>query len=156
MVLLTPMSQSEFELFLDHDIHQYAVTMVEAGYWPEAGSLDRSRAEHDSLLPHGLATKDHHLYTIRDPASGTAVGVLWLKVDLESARPSGFIYDIEINEVQRGKGYARQAMLLLEEESRRLGLKQLSLHVAARNEKARSLYDRLGYTVAGLNMLKDL
>jgi len=40
--------------------------------------------------------------------------------------------------------------------ARGMGLRQLGLHVFAFNEGARLLYEGLGYSVASLNMLKDL
>jgi ribosomal protein S18 acetylase RimI-like enzyme len=84
------------------------------------------------------------------------VGVLWFRANLDSATPSGFIFDIEIDESHRRKGYARQAMQQLEEIARKMGLRQLELHVFAFNEGARSLYESLGYTVTSLNMAKRL
>ena len=152
---LVPMTQQEFEAFLERDIVQYAEEKVRAGYWTEAEALEKSRLENAQLLPEGLATPDHHLFTIQS-AAGQAVGAVWLKADLASARPSGFIYDLEIYEPYRRRGYAQQAMLKLEDAARGLGLRQLGLHVFAHNEAAQSLYERLGYRVSSLNMLKDL
>ncbi len=156
MVHLTPMTQPDFEDFLESDIRQYAAERTEAGYWSEAEAMPRSRTEHEVLLPQGLATKDHYIYTIRERETGAAAGVIWLKVSLDSSRPSGFIFDLEIYEQFRRKGYARQAMLQLEEVARGLGLQQLGLHVFAHNANARALYESLGYAVASLNLLKPL
>lgn len=156
MIRLVPMTEKEFSLFLDHDIQEYARDQVWAGYWSEAEALVRSRREHHTLLKDGLKSKYHHLYTIQESEREEAVGVLWFKANLDSARASGFIFDLEIYEPFRRKGYARQAMLELEKVARAMGLKQLGLHVFAYNEGARALYENLGYTVASLNLLKDL
>ncbi len=156
MVKLVPMTQAEFEAFEEHDILEYAEAEVRAGYWSEADALEKARAAHRRLLPDGLATKDHYLYTIREVKRDAAVGVLWMMVNVESAKPSGFVCDIEIRPSQRRKGYARAAMLELEAVSRAMGLQQLGLHVFAYNNAARALYESLGYTVASVNMLKDL
>ncbi len=129
---------------------------VRAGFWSEAEAVDRSRQEHEKLLPDGVATKDHFIYTIQEAERGRAVGVLWLMVNLASPRPSGFIFDLEIDEPYRRKGYAREAMLELERLARQMGLRQLGLQVFAHNTGARTLYESLGYGVASLNLLKDL
>jgi ribosomal protein S18 acetylase RimI-like enzyme len=70
--------------------------------------------------------------------------------------PSGFIYDLFVEEPWRGRGLAGQAMLALEERARQLGLATLYLHVFADNPVARALYDKLGYRVTSLNMAKPL
>ncbi len=156
MVRLTPMTQREFEAFEEHDILEYAEAEVRAGYWSEADALEKAREAHRRLLRDGLATRDHYLYTIREGKRNTAVGVLWMMVNRESAKPSGFVYDIEIDPAQRRKGYGREAMLELEVLARQMGLHQLGLHVFAYNAGARALYESLGYSVASVNMLKDL
>ena len=156
MVRLVPMTNDEFDIFLEHEIREYAVERTEAGYWTEAEALEESRKTHHTLLPDGLKTKDHCLYTIQEPERAETVGVIWMQVTLDSPRPSGFILDLEIVEPFRRKGYARQAMLQLEAVARGMGLQQLGLHVFAHNQGARALYESLGYTVASLNMLKPL
>lgn len=156
MVSLVPMSQHQFEEFLERDIRAYARDNVRAGYWTETESLARSRKEHRRVLPDGLKSRYHHLYSIQDAETGLEVGVIWFKTDLDSSRGSGFIYDLEIHEAFRRKGYARQAMLELENVARAMGLRQLGLHVFVFNEGARALYEQLGYQMASLNMIKDL
>jgi ribosomal protein S18 acetylase RimI-like enzyme len=155
MVQLVPMTEEAFKVFLEHDIRQYAESQVRSGYWSQAEALHRSRTEHHNLLRDGLKSKYHHLYTIRSEG-GEAVGVLWFKANLDSARASGFIFDIEIHEPFRRKGFAREAMLELEKIARQMGLKQLGLHVFAYNTGARTLYESLGYQAASFNMMKDL
>jgi len=156
MVKLNPMTPGEFDVFLEHGIQEYAKDRVRAGFWTETESLARSRKEHRALLPDGIKSRYHHFYTIQDSDTGTAVGVLWFKTDLDSSRGSGYIFDLEIHEPFRRRGYARQAMLELENVARGMGLRQLGLHAFAFNEEARLLYEGLGYSVASVNMLKDL
>jgi ribosomal protein S18 acetylase RimI-like enzyme len=155
MVQLVPMTMPEFAAFQERDIQEYARDQVRAGNWSEPESLQRSRQEHARLLPKGLRTKDHHFFTIRD-ATGQAVGMIWLNTRLVSSRPSGHVHALEVYQAFRRKGYARQAMLELEEVARGMGLKQLGLHVFAHNEGARSLYEALDYQISSLNMRKDL
>jgi ribosomal protein S18 acetylase RimI-like enzyme len=156
MVKLTPMTQPEFDAFLEADILSYAHENVLAGYWSETEAMARSRKEHKALLPKGPKSLYHHFYTIRDAKTEQAVGVLWFRTDLDSSRGSAHIFDLEIDEPYRRQGYARAAMQELENVARGMGLRQLGLHVFAHNGAARGLYDALGYQVASLNMLKDL
>jgi ribosomal protein S18 acetylase RimI-like enzyme len=156
MVRLVPMTEEEFRRFLEHDIREYAESQVRSGNWSQAEALVRSRREHNALLKDGLKSKFHHLYTIQDAEGGEAVGVLWFRANLDSSRASGFIFDLEIDEAFRRKGYGRAAMLELEKVAREMGLRQLALHVFAYNDQARALYESLGYTVASLNLLKEL
>ena len=156
MVRLVPMTNEEFQRFLEHDIREYALERTQAGYWTEQEATEESRKAHLELLPEGLQTADHYLYTIREATSGEAVGVIWMSATMNSPRPSGFILDLEIDEPFRRKGYAKEAMLELEEIARRMGIQQLGLHVFAHNDGARRLYESLGYRVASLNMVKPL
>ncbi len=156
MVGLVPMTEAEFAAFKERGIHEYAAEQIRAGFWSASDALEKSRQAHERLLPDGIRTKDHYLYTIQDPEQPSPIGVLWMMVTLDSPRPSGFIYDIEVYEHYRRKGYARQAMHELEVVARSMGLRQLGLHVFAHNAGARALYERLGYGVASLNLLKDL
>ncbi len=156
MVTLSPMTQPEFDAFLEDSIRDYAEQRTLAGYWSEAEAASRSRREHKALLPKGLKSLYHHFYTVHESETNQAVGVLWLKTDLDTSRASGHIFDLRIHEPYRRKGFARQALQELEQLGRSMGWRQLGLHVFAHNQAARALYDELGYHVASLNMLKDL
>ena len=80
--------------------------------------------------------------------------MIWMKH--EAPRPQGFIFDISLEEAQRGKGYGRQVMLALEEIAKGMGLETLALHVFAHNTPAMKLYEKLGYEVVSQNMMKKL
>ena len=155
-VQLVPMIEDDYKAFLEYAIQVYAEENVRAGYWTSAEAVERSRQDHERLLPQGLSTPDHHLYTIFDPAAQLKVGILWLAVDRRRTPLSGFIYDIEIQEAYRHQGYGRQAMLALEDIARELGCSTLMLHVFAHNGAARSLYEQIGYQTTSLNMAKVL
>jgi ribosomal protein S18 acetylase RimI-like enzyme len=156
MVRLVPMTEEEFGDYLEQEIREYAAENVRAGYWTEEEALERSRKAHEELLPNGIKTKDHLLYRIQIPESGEKVGAMWLNVSLDTPHPSGFIFDIILDEAQRGKGYGKQAMLALEEVAKGMGLESLALHVFTHNTTAMKLYEKLGYTVTSQNMVKRL
>ena len=148
------MTQPEYEAFLERAIPDYAADNVRAGYWSESEALEKSREAYEKLLPKGLQTENHYLFTLYD--AGEAVGLIWLRADLQSPIKSGFIFELYVDEKFRGKGYGKQAMSLIEEKARELGLKSLGLHVFAVNNVARNLYEAVGYEVSSLNMTKKL
>ena len=154
MSKLIPMSPPEFDVYLTHLIPDYAADNIRAGYWDEAEALEKSRQQIESLLPKGLQTQDHYIYTLVDGEQ--TVGMIWLKAQLDRAVKSGFIFDVMVDEKFRGKGYGRQLMSLIEEKAREMGLKSIGLHVFAYNQVAKHLYESLGYEVSSLNMIKKL
>jgi GNAT superfamily N-acetyltransferase len=155
MIHLVPMTAQEFQEYVERNIQRYAEENVKAGYWTPTEALENSRKTHREMLPSGMATKDHHFLKIQDEF-GMAIGAVWLKSDRDAALPRGFVYDLFIEEVHRGKGYGRQTMLALEQKAKDLGLHTLALHVFAHNSAATALYERLGYQVKSLNMTKLL
>jgi len=154
MSKLVPMTQSGFDAFLDRMIPGYASENVRAGHWSEDEALEKSRKQIESLLPHGLQTKHHHLYNLYD--GDTAVGVVWLRAELDRPIKRGFLFYVEVNAEFRGRGLGKQAMLLMEETARGLGIKQIALHVFGNNDVARNLYEQMGYKISSMNMFKDL
>jgi ribosomal protein S18 acetylase RimI-like enzyme len=154
MVRLVPMTESDFETYLDKAIQEYAADKAKAGDWSEEEALERSRESYQHLLPQGVKTENNYLFRVQAEESSEKVGTVWIRH--ETPRPHGFILDIVIDEVQRGKGYGKQAMLALEEFAKELGIETLALHVFTRNVAAMKLYNGLGYEVTSQNMVKRL
>ncbi len=153
MLKLIPMSQLEFDAFLERTIPEYAADHVCAGQWLESESLEKSRKEFEDLLPQGLNTEDNFLYTLVD--GDKAVGMIWMKIKRHPSI-SGFIYDVFVDERFRGKGYGKNLMLLLEEKARGKGLGSLELHVFGSNNVALKLYEIIGYETTNVLMRKTL
>jgi ribosomal protein S18 acetylase RimI-like enzyme len=154
MVSLRPMTDDEFQAFLERNIPGYAADKVRAGNWIPEEAEQKSRQEHDRLLPRGLVSAHQHLYTI--DLDGKPAGDLWLSSDPRLTGGAGFICDLYVAEEYRRRGIASEAMRLLEGEATSLGLKGLSLHVFGENQAARALYEKLGYEITNLNMAKTL
>lgn len=154
MIHLVPMTESEFETYLEKAIPEYAADKAGAGDWSEQEALERSRKTYQQLLPQGVKTENNYLFRIQVDESGEKIGVLWMRH--EKPRPHGFIFDIVLDETQRGKGYGKQAMLALEEIAKDMGLETIGLHVFAYNTVAMQLYKKLGYEVTSQNMVKRL
>ena len=82
--------------------------------------------------------------------------MIWIASQQRGAQRTAFIYNIEIAEALRGKGYGRQALLAVEEKVKALGLDTISLHVFGHNLVARALYEKVGYEVTNVLMSKKL
>ncbi len=153
MVTLRPMTDAEYEPYLRRVRETYARDRAESS----RTSLEEELAEADrqiaQLLPNGLGTPNQHLWTVVD-AVGAPVGILWVYVDRDHQR--GFIYDIEMREDQRGKGYGRATLEALEAELRPRDVTRIALNVFARNAVARHLYDQVGYYPVATVMQKDI
>jgi len=154
-IRLVPMPPEEFDAWLPGSIVEYAAEHVSTGRWSREESLQRSREEYEKLLPQGVNTPGHHLWSIVRSSDAHRVGLLWVGV-VEQPKRHAFVYNIEIDEEFRRRGYAEQAMARLEEEVRRLGLDTIRLHVFGHNRAARPLYEKLGYETTNVLMAKRL
>jgi ribosomal protein S18 acetylase RimI-like enzyme len=150
------MTEAEYQVFLEQSVVGYAEEKVTAGTWSAEEALDKSRAEFDQLLPDGLASPDNNLFTSRDLVSGEGVAVLWFVLRDKAGRTEAFIYEIEVGEQYRGRGYGRATMLACAEEARRLGADTVGLHVFGHNATARGLYTSLGYAETDVIMSLQL
>ena len=121
----------------------------------EADATSLAAKEYAQLLPQGLSTPDHHLFTLTDD-EGTCVGVLWFALTNKFNAPVAYLYNIEVNAEHRRQGHAHRALLALEGEARRLGLTGIALHVFGHNTGAQALYAGLGYGPTNINLFKPL
>ncbi len=100
----------------------------------------------------GISTKGHYLFNIMDEA-GQKIGYLWFAI--APRQPEWyFIYDFEIYENFRRKGYGSQALEKLEEFAHEHGIKTIELHVFGHNTAARELYKKAGFIEANVMMTK--
>lgn len=147
------MTEAEFRVYREGAVRTYAEEKVAAGNWPADEALSRSEREFSSLLPEGVASKNNHLFVLRDAAE--TVGMIWFAVN-EVKPTAAFIYDFSVDEAHRGKGYGKGALLALEDRAEALGVTSVSLHVFGHNRVARALYEKLGYKTTNINMTKKL
>jgi ribosomal protein S18 acetylase RimI-like enzyme len=152
MIQLIPMQQEDFEAYLERDIREYAEEHVRNGNWKPEEALERSRKEHEQLLPDGLRSKNQYLFSIIDVAGDQKLGMLWVNVENNQA----FVYDFRIDESQRGKGYGKQALRALDEKLKQMNVESVALHVFGDNLVAQELYKKMGYQITGIHMRKML
>ena len=151
---LRPMTDAEFAVFRTRAVHDYAADKVKAGEWPPERSEELAEAQTDQLLPRGSGTPGMLLLMAETDEDGP-VGYAWLALagpELDRA----WIYDIAIDEEQRGKGYGRALLTGLEQAAYEHGCGSIGLNVFAGNDVARRLYEGAGFRLTSIQMAKPL
>lgn len=148
------MTEAEYDSWVEHEAEEYALEMAEASGSTLEEARRISREQTREFLPDGLRTRDAFLLRVLD-GDGAPVGVLWVGPHPRRAG-AGWVFDVEIEEARRGEGFGRAAMLAAEQVARDAGWTALGLNVFGTNDRARSLYDSLGYEVASTTMTKPL
>lgn len=155
-VIVRKMTPAEFTAFHAHAIVEYAAAHTSVGNWSEAEALEKSTQAINELLPQGENTEQTLVLTALDSES-KAIGYLWIVLQRRGGAPGeAWIYDIELYEEFRGKGYGRALLEVAEKEAKSHGVKKLGLNVFGNNSIARSLYDSAGYETTAIQMMKDL
>ena len=148
-VRLEPMTERQFADYLSRAVETYAEERQAAGEPPE--EAQRIAVEQTArLLPEGRDSPGHHLFTVHTGAE--EIGILWLA----TSTPVVFVYDIEIDPGRRGRGWGSAVMDAAARWSAERGAPALGLNVFSHNDRARSLYDRLGYRVVVDHFRADL
>jgi len=71
--------------------------------------------------------------------------IVTMRDELMSHAPSAHLEAIVVSPQARGQGLGRKLLAHTEAEVRRRGAQSLSLHVFANNQRARNLYDQVGF-----------
>jgi ribosomal protein S18 acetylase RimI-like enzyme len=150
---LRPMTAAEFEAWVTTARESYAQEVAVSMRLQERQAIIKANSDYKELLPHGLATPNHELCMIEDE-HGEVVGHVWFAEERLETRDRLFIYDIEIVEDERGRGFGRDAMQLVQAEAERRGLGRVELNVWPANHVARALYRSLGFEETSIGMTK--
>jgi ribosomal protein S18 acetylase RimI-like enzyme len=151
-----PMSVEEFENFRTHTIVEYAAVNVANGLWTHEDSIEKSTQAISTLLPDGLSTAHTLLLTALNQ-EGKEIGYLWIGLRRTSNPSDGaWIYDIELYEEFRGKGFGRQLLAEAESQVKSYGVEKLGLNVFGSNTIARNLYESARYQITSQQMTKEL
>ncbi|WP_432458940.1 GNAT family N-acetyltransferase [Agarivorans sp. QJM3NY_25] len=156
MLTLRPMKQNEYPAYCEYFIDDYSREIAENYGHPIDLAIEMAQKALQLSFPNGLDTKQHALLCleISIDSQSNVVGYLWHAINTEDQ--ATFIYDFYVNETYRGRGYAKQAIALLEAQLQQQSIKQIKLRVAYQNKRALKLYQALGFSISGFNMSKIL
>jgi ribosomal protein S18 acetylase RimI-like enzyme len=150
-----PMTREEFSRWQRASAEEFARHQVAAGTWAADDALERALASNSATLPAGIDTE--RMFFLRAVVDEQPVGHAWIGLDHpRGAVDCAFLYDIEIDEPWRGRGYGRMLLAAVEEAVREAGIPSLELNVHGGNGTAISLYGSAGYTVVTQQMRKAL
>lgn len=87
-----------------------------------------------------------------------ALGFIHIKTvtDYFSQQPIAHVSDVVVAAVAEGKGIGKALMSAAEEWARGRGYPMIQLHVLMGNDRARAMYERLGYSAEWLKYVKPL
>jgi GNAT superfamily N-acetyltransferase len=154
-LVVRPMTPDEFAGWQRASAEGFARHQVDAGTWATEDALERALASTATTLPAGIDTE--RMLFLRAVVDGEAVGHAWVGLDHpRGAVACAFLYDIEIDEPWRGRGYGRMLLAAVEHAVRAAGVPSLELNVHAGNGTAISLYGSSGYAVVTQQMRKAL
>jgi ribosomal protein S18 acetylase RimI-like enzyme len=156
MTSLVAMNAAEFAAYQDATIPAFAAEKVMAGLWSADEALAKAGQSFHELLPAGLATPGNFLFTIREPATNMAVGMLWFAVLQRADQPIAHVFDICIDDAHRRRGHANHAFAALTALAMEMGLAGIALNVFAHNRGAHALYRKLGFVPTHINMFKSI
>lgn len=108
----------------------------------------------DRYFPQGIPAVGHYVYSVY--SGEEAIGFLWIGPHPNGLASGWWVWDIAIDEEQRGRGFGRETMELAERQVRDLGGEVLGLNVFGFNTAARGLYESLGYETVAVRMSKKL
>ena len=150
MIALRPLREDEYADWDAAHRNEYAGGLV--GHVGMSREQAEAKVERDlaAVLPDGLSTPGTRIWAVED--DGRRVGTVFVGI-----RDGGaWLYDITIDEAERGRGYGRAALTALEDEVRALGHDTIGLNVWGANDVARGLYRSLGWAEESVHMRKRL
>ena len=84
------------------------------------------------------------------------VATIEREIPIYRVREFGFIHDLWVEPEYRNEGIGRQMTMLVIERLREIGVKQIRLDTAAKNDAARSLFASCGFRVSMQEMLLEI
>jgi len=149
-VTLQPMTQTEYDAWHHEAVTTYAQEFVDSKTLDAEAARERAESDFEQLLPEGLSTENHLLWTAHDDA--TVVGTIWIALMPDRKPPHSFVYSLDVDPSQRRRGYGQAIMEAAMQDCRDRGIASMGLNVFGHNDTARRLYDRLGFAVSSTSM----
>ncbi|NEW46158.1 GNAT family N-acetyltransferase [Nocardia cyriacigeorgica] len=155
-VILRRMTEAEYEQATRHREAEGARELSK--FMSEAQAWERSRQGTAQFLPDGRDTAGHHL-VVAENESGEVVGDAWIgpdPQDVTGTADSAWLYDINVFERFRRRGYGSAILAAAESLIAEEGRTRLGLNVVGDNAAAIALYRQNGYRVSSMYLDKQL
>jgi ribosomal protein S18 acetylase RimI-like enzyme len=149
MVKLVEMPPASYDKWKAQIWKSYREEMIRAGT-SEAAADENIQENIRELMPDGKLTPGNFVFDVMKAEDH--VGYVWLN----EKNSEWFIYDIEVFEKYRGRGFGRETMQAIEAHIRAKGGNVIGLSVFGFNKVAQKLYEAEGYEVTRLSMQKKL
>jgi len=143
-VSLSPMSNAEFEQYKKRSIEIYAHGMLDQDEHPDFPAA-RTAAYQEVTHFYASLHSDESYYAFNIKTDDTTVGYLAFSYLMSQSNKIAFVDYIEVFAQFRRKGYARQAMQLMEHHVKKADLKIIDLNVMLNKVGAQKLYASLGF-----------
>lgn len=152
---LRPMTEDEIARWIETGPEDYARQRAQVGE-SEATARQAARDQYAIYFPGGTPAARHQLMILEH--DGARIGMIW--VGPHPRRPdaaeAAWLYNLEIDERHRGRGFGRAGLALTEAELSRCGITEFGLNVFAKNNTARQLYATAGFREVSTTMTKEL
>lgn len=150
-----PMTTTELAAWLGENKASFVAELVAAGRDRQRAEA-RVEAQYGEWFPNGQPGERHQVLVVEQ--DGTRVAIVWLGPSPQRANDASvaWLYDIEVDSDQRGRGLGRGALALAEQVARAAGASRLELNVFGGNALARGLYRSAGYEEIAVTMAKTL
>ena len=86
---------------------------------------------------------------------GFLIGTVEKEIPIYRLKEYGFIHDLWVEPDYRNEGLARQLVMLAVERFGEIGVQQVRLDTAGPNDVARKLFERCGFRVSVIEMLRE-
>ncbi len=150
------MTWDVFDRWAPQSVSDGAAQLKASGLLEEPEATARVREQLAELLPAGIATPLHLLWTVRATVQDALVGHLWMRIRPSSDEVEAFVLDVDVLPELRGHGWGRATMLAAEQAARDAGASVLRLSVFGHNSAGVRLYEGLEYGVVGATMTRQL
>lgn len=150
---LVTFPEQELPTWLEIQRAEYRAHRIAAGD-DEAAATRRADDSQATYFAGGRPAAGHEVLVVNH--DGERVGVLWVGPHPDGLDGVAWVWDIEIDTAQRGKGFGRATMRAAEKWARDAGYASLALNVFGFNTVARSLYESMGFETTSLQMRKAL
>jgi len=156
MIELVPMTETDFAEFRAYTLKGFAADKVQSGEWLAQDAQQNASIGFENLLPQGMETANHFFYCLVDPELSQPVGYLWFQIRGEGTSRDAFIFDHLIHEQFRNRGYGTQSHQAMNAKLLAMNVETVATHVAAHNTASMRLLERIGYRIAGIDLVRRL